>query len=224
MNSLRNAVIDRLWRGRDPFQNIPTNLIEFDLQGWHSQHHYLQDGILSNLPSIVIEIGVWKGGSTVFMANHMKMANMASVVIAVDTWLGSSEHWLVDVYFAGMSILNGYPANYQKFASNVLRSGVANNVVPLPIDSINASRVIRGANILPDMIHLDAAHDYDCVLADLKAWWPLLKPGGLLVGDDYSTDGSWASVRQAFDDFFGPLGYLPLENVDFKCRITKRLD
>ncbi len=222
VNPLQNAIIERIWRGRDPLQGLPANLFEFDIQGWNSQHPYLEEGVAAHSPSIVIEVGVWKGGSTIYMANQMRIAQTNSVVIAIDTWLGSSEHWLVDVFYQSMSFMNGYPANYLKFASNVLRAGVADHVVPLPLDSLNACRVISGAQIMPDMIHLDAAHDYESVSGDLKAWWPLLKDGGLLVGDDYATDGSWVTVRHAFDDFFGPLGYAPIEHRDGKCRIIKK--
>lgn len=223
-NPVRHAIIDRIWRGQDPMAGFPNNLFEFDLQGWNSQHPYLAEAIQQLRPPVAVEIGVWKGGSTVFMANQMKQAGLASCVIAIDTWLGSSEHWLTDEYFASMSFLQGYPALYQKFVSNTIRAGVADYVVPLPLDSLNASLVLKGARICPALIHLDAGHDYDSVSADLKAWWPVLAPGGLLVGDDYFTNGQWVTVRAAFDDFFGAMGFPPIENTGGKCRITKPLE
>ncbi len=36
-----------------------------------------------------------------------------------------------------------------------------------------------------DWIYIDAGHDYDNCLADLKAWWPKLRSGGFFTGDDY---------------------------------------
>lgn len=223
MTTIRQAVIERIWRGADPMHGFPSNLIEFDLQGWNSQHPYLAEAIAAVRPSIIVEIGVWKGGSTIFMAEQLKKANLNSVVIAVDTWLGSSEHWLVNEYFNAMSFLHSYPALYHKFVSNVIRTGNRDYVVPMPLDSLNAAQVMRGVGVNPGMIHLDGGHDYDSVIADLKAWWPLLAPGGILVGDDYFEDGRWATVKAAFNDFFGPLGITELENVDGKCRIQKPL-
>jgi cephalosporin hydroxylase len=218
---MRQAVIDRIWRGLDPLTQAPQNLVAIDLQGWNSQHVYLAQGIAELQPSIVVEIGVWKGGSTIFMADRMRAAGQTGVVIAVDTWLGSSEHWLVEEYRQASSFMNGYPALYHKFAANVLHTGLADYVVPLPLDSVNAAQVLRHLAIRPAMIHLDGGHDYDSVTMDLRVWWPLLLPGGLLVGDDYYTTGVWSTVKAAFDDFFDALGFAALENEHGKCRVRK---
>ena len=36
-----------------------------------------------------------------------------------------------------------------------------------------------------DWIYIDGRHDYDGVLIDFYTCWPLLKPGGVMVFDDY---------------------------------------
>lgn len=36
-----------------------------------------------------------------------------------------------------------------------------------------------------DLIYIDGAHDKESVAADLEAWWPVLKRGGLFAGHDY---------------------------------------
>ena len=36
-----------------------------------------------------------------------------------------------------------------------------------------------------DMVYLDAAHYEDGVLADLKVYYPKVKPGGIIAGHDY---------------------------------------
>jgi len=36
-----------------------------------------------------------------------------------------------------------------------------------------------------DLIYIDGNHTYDYVLADLKNYWPKLKSGGVLCGDDF---------------------------------------
>jgi hypothetical protein len=221
MTATRDTVIEKLWRGHDPLLDIPDNLFELDLQGWNSRHPYLAEAMAEVGEGVVVEVGVWKGGSAIFMAETLKAAGRDAALIAIDTWLGSSEHWLTPDYFKQMSFLSGYPALYHKFASNARRSGVGDYIVPLPLDSLNACHVLAGLQIRPAVIHLDGAHDFNSVSADLRAWWPLLAPGGLLVGDDYFTTGVWASVRDAFDTFFGAMGFPALENRGGKCRVRK---
>ena len=58
-------------------------------------------------------------------------------------------------------------------------------------------------------VYLDASHSYEDVLADCKAWWPLVEQGGLLCGDDYSPPGSdrrtesVSSAVELFAQFMG---------------------
>ncbi len=40
------------------------------------------------------------------------------------------------------------------------------------------------------VVYLDGSHAYEDVLADCKAWWPLVEPGGMLAGDDFAPIGS----------------------------------
>jgi hypothetical protein len=51
---------------------------------------------------------------------------------------------------------------------------------------------------------LDGNHLYESVQADIRAWWPKIKRGGLLAGHDYGVHrdlgGPWG-VRRAVDEF-----------------------
>jgi hypothetical protein len=100
----------------------------------------------------------------------------------LDTWLGSSERWLHQYLFSGMSFLSGRPALYHKFLSNVIRADVADYVMPIPVDSLNAAHILKSVGVAPEMIHLDGGHDYGSVAADLRAGWRVLAPGGVLMG------------------------------------------
>lgn len=39
-----------------------------------------------------------------------------------------------------------------------------------------------------DFVYIDARHDYCAVVEDLAAYWPLIRPGGVLAGHDYLTN------------------------------------
>jgi predicted O-methyltransferase YrrM len=51
------------------------------------------------------------------------------------------------------------------------------------------------------LVYLDANHTYEHVLADLHAWYPMVRPGGLLAGHDLNSKGHNCGVRQAVADF-----------------------
>jgi len=223
MNTRRH-VLEALYFGRDPLAGFPTDL-STDLQGWHSQHGYLTRAIQEVRPRIIIEVGVWKGASAVTMAHEIKRLELDSVVIAIDTWLGSSEHYLWEKFIPDLDFEFGYPRLYRKFAANVVNEGLTEQMVPLPLDSINALQLLKAKNIHPDVLHIDAGHDYMSVMADLKAWWPQLADSGALIGDDYFRPligkGKWPEVRQAFDEFFAATPHTNFEHRDGKCYIRK---
>ena len=219
MTSIRDALLKKVWRGQDPFQNYPSRLYRQDQQGWGSTHRYLTDAIETLRPSIVVEIGVWKGGSVISFASRMRDMNLDGVVIAVDTWLGSWDHWTSDEWFAHLNFSNGFPALYHTFAANIVGEGLQDYVLPLPLDSINAANVLRHHQVRPlDVVHIDGGHDYHAVTSDLREWWPMIRPEGVLIGDDYP---HWPEVKKAFDDFFVDQGKFPFEFYAPKCRIFK---
>jgi hypothetical protein len=39
-----------------------------------------------------------------------------------------------------------------------------------------------------DFCYIDGAHDYESVSEDLRLWWPNVKPGGILAGDDFDKE------------------------------------
>lgn len=224
--TVRQTLVDQILAGREPFSTdapaLPT-----DLQGWQSQHKYLARAIETVRPSVVVEIGVWKGGSTATMAQTLQQLGVDGAVVSVDTWLGSSEHYLNPAYAKDLNFEAGYPRIYRQFAANMMNEGLADFVVPLPLDSINAHQVLAGLNIRPGVVHIDAGHDFASVTADLTAWWDLLLPGGVLIGDDYhkkwalKDGGKWPEVREAFDTFFKAHRHDAFESGEGKCWVRK---
>ena len=220
----RNELVAKLWRGRDPFSGFPQKLYELDTQGWGSTHNFLVQSFEELKPKLIVEIGVWKGASTIAMASRLRDLGLEGTVLAVDTWLGAWDHWINDEWFEHLGWDHGYPSINRKFMANVVSAGLQDKVVPLPLDSLNSAQVLNHLQISVDMLHLDGAHDFESVAADLRVWWPLLRPGGLLIGDDYYEHTHWPGVKQAFDEFFGSRRSSPLENAHGKCRVWKGMD
>ena len=53
-----------------------------------------------------------------------------------------------------------------------------------------------------DLVFIDACHLYDCVMNDIVAWYPLVKPGGWVTGHDYGVR-QHHGVKEAVDEYFG---------------------
>jgi len=73
-----------------------------------------------------------------------------------------------------------------------------------------------------DFIYIDGDHLYESVIADLKGWWPKLKDGGIMAGDDYvfvlnPAEGQYGVV-EAVEEF--AFGLQLIVNVEFNEKIT----
>lgn len=66
-----------------------------------------------------------------------------------------------------------------------------------------------------DWVYIDALHDYQNVRADLEAWAPLVRKGGVLAGHDYLQipssphTATTFEVKAAVGDWMGRNGYKP---------------
>ena len=73
--------------------------------------------------------------------------------------------------------------------------------------STGASKLCRGDL---DFVFIDANHTYDFVRADIEAWYPLIKHGGLLTGHDYGhvfRKENPYGVTRAVDEFIRNTGF-----------------
>jgi len=155
-----SAVFERLMLeiyGHDIWQGIAPDTVDEQVQGWNGVHPSLSQLPTGFSEQIIIDIGVWKGQSTITLANNLRDNNIDGVVIAVDTFLGSPEHW--DSTHGYFNRLNGMPDIYRTFLSNVAARGLTRFVIPMPQTSTTACAVLKAKNISPTLVHVDAAHD-----------------------------------------------------------------
>jgi hypothetical protein len=56
-----------------------------------------------------------------------------------------------------------------------------------------------------DVVFIDADHTYEPVKRDIELYWPTVKKGGLLLGDNYDTPRTapYWGVKRAVDEMFG---------------------
>jgi len=169
-----------------------------DMQGWNSIHPVFGQLIDRTNPKTIIEVGTWKGASALYMADLCHSKSLNSHIYCVDTWLGAVEFCttLADTPERDLLLRNGYPQIYYQFISNVIHKGHQQRITPVPNTSLNAAKILAYHGVKAELIYIDGSHEYDDVKADIKAYLPLLKPGGIMFGDDYG----WQGVQQAVNE------------------------
>jgi SAM-dependent methyltransferase len=189
MNYVKNILFGKDY---NVYETAPVN--ELDLQGWGSQSPAFAEAISRHQPKLIVEVGTWKGGSAIHMANlcKQKYGNSDFEIVCIDTFLGSLEHWNRVAHT--MAFNYGRPNLYNTFVSNVIRTNNADVITPFPVDSHNGWQVLLHFGVMADMIYIDAGHDFDAVVKDIEGFKQVLKPGGVLLGDDVLW---WQSVLDA---------------------------
>lgn len=151
--------------------------------------------------AVFIEVGTWKGASAVRIAETLKTRGVLKWLVCVDTWLGSPEFytWGLDDPTRGVSLntVAGFPTVFQTFTRNVRALGHTDVVVPFPMSSAQAAEVLAYYRTKAHAAYIDASHEYDAVIADLRAYRPLMHDGGVMWGDDWD----WPGVRTAVEEF-----------------------
>jgi hypothetical protein len=147
-------------------------------------------------PSVAVELGAWKGRSTSCMGVEIANSGKPIRFFTIDHWRGSPGE---ESNSADPDVQEG--RLFDVFQRNI--APVAEHVKVIRSDTAEAA--IRFADGSVDFLYVDASHSYDGVLRDLIAWFPKVKSGGLIAGDDwcFSVRGE-RSVRNAVTDFFGP--------------------
>jgi len=152
-----------------------------DVEGYFSYTN-LYDIALKHCPdnSTFVEVGSWMGKSTCYMGEKIKNSPKNIKFYAVDTWVGSEEPQHKETI---EKLQNENITLFDIFKFNLKDCGVDDFVMPLQTISLEAAEQFEDNSL--DFVHIDASHDYENVLADIRAWYPKVKPGGFITGDDY---------------------------------------
>lgn len=154
--------------------------------GWMKYEELLWLGGHARGRAVVIEVGAWRGRTTVMFAA------LAEKVFVVDTWAGVCG----DRRDATGTIVEKMGADmvFADFCMRVFWAIGEGRVTPIRINSINAADVLDVflAGRTADMIFIDADHRQ--LAKDLEVLMPLLSPGGLLCGHDYHV--RWPEVKR----------------------------
>ena len=201
------------------YDNMDLSGLALDLQGWGSNHPIFRHVLSTHKPQIIIEVGTWKGASATHMVKTAESLGFVTEVICIDTWLGSNDTlWVNPEFRKSLMLQHGYPNMFTQFIYNIRDAGVAKRLYPLPMTSSAAYHLLKGKSVTADVIYIDAGHEEEEVLIDLKLYYDLLKCGGAIFGDDYSDP--WPGVIRAVNRFCADKG-LRLVTTDDKYYFVK---
>merc|ERR1740129_706130 len=141
----------------------------------------------SDHPLLMAEVGVWT-------------AELSAELLARFAGL---RMLLVDPYHLRVGGPPGGASGEQGYSVSALDSGVERTQ---PFRS-RATFVVQGSTeaarwVAPgslDLVFVDGDHSLEGASVDIRAWWPALRPGGVLAGHDYTL--TWPGVVRAVDDF-----------------------
>jgi predicted O-methyltransferase YrrM len=158
------------------------------IPGWFHHGSKILALIDQHRPKTCVELGTWQGASAVPVARSI--ARWGGILACVDTWSGQLNE-------DGGSLPDKAPVMLLSCARRIVEAGISANVRLIPAMTLDAARVWSEPI---DFLYIDADHSYDGVTADLEAWVPHVKPGGLIVGDDYG-NAIYPGVQRAWDEF-----------------------
>ena len=139
------------------------------------------------------EVGVWRGD---FSALLLRL-NRPKKLFLVDPWAHSGEHQRAMYGRRAQPVMDEiYESVLERFAGRdqvVVRRETSADAVA------NLSQL--------DWAYIDGDHTYEAVKADLEAYGKLVRPGGVMAGDDYAGKAWWSGgVRQAVDEYGALIG------------------
>lgn len=140
-----------------------------------------------------VEVGVASGRTSAVLLREVPNLHLWMV-----------DHWAAPQY---------HPKRNQEWYDRAMQTAI-NAVTPyyprfrvIKSKSAEAPRLFLYHSV--DLVFIDADHKYDSVLADMQAWWPVVRWGGIFCGHDIDgpkdKNGTWG-VRRAVEQFTAARG------------------
>jgi hypothetical protein len=132
-----------------------------------------------------VEVGVYHGRSILFLCEELARLNKRAEVFGIDPggqiWYGPGT-WEEDP--------RPHLLRNARAMGNNWNCSPPNRPISLPVTlELRNTRSPEDASSFPDgsldLVFIDGDHSYDACKADILAWGPKLKAGGILSGHDY---------------------------------------
>ena len=175
-----------------------------EVEGWllEEEGNLLEKLAKDNKNGNIVEIGSWKGRSTIRLAKGT-IAGKKNIIFAIDPHTGSPEH---------IDALGEQINTYPEFEQNIKNAGVENYIVPVVQTSEEAALTF---NAPIGLIFIDGDHTYEMVKKDFEMWNSKVLPGGIIAFHD----NHWPGVLKVLKDIEYDPKYR-IRNKKIECSIT----
>lgn len=181
-----------------------------NVEGWFSYDYIYKHAVdTAKDGELFVEVGSFKGKSSSYLAVEILNSGKKIQLDCVDTWAGSIEHQ-AGAECEVKEVVEG--TLYETFLKNI--EPVKEVIRPVRMTSLEAAATYADNSI--DFIMIDGEHTYEAVKADIQAFLPKMKNGGVMTGDDAFSD----VVRRAAQEELGKYG-VEFPGVHFYATITK---
>lgn len=196
----------------DAFEKAKTEPLESPAKAFVGMKKKDIPSILSRLGfKAICEVGVFKGENF----RNLLLSNPTEAV-AVDLWKDST----IDI-------------SESQRALNEMWEGMLRLAAEKPCMKVLRKASVDAAKLFDDwhfdFVYIDADHAYEGVKADIEAWWPKVRKGGILAGHDYmaytlytDTQSIKFGVIEAVNEFSNRNGLKPVIDAETDWFIEKK--
>jgi predicted O-methyltransferase YrrM len=131
----------------------------------------------------VVEIGSWKGRSTLALALGLR-ARGSGRVYAIDPHTGNTESIAI----------HGNIDTFDEFIRNIQLAGVADVVESIRSSSHDARARFTDGSV--DVLFIDGSHEYSDVVMDINDWATTLADGSIVAFNDPLFPGVHRAIRE----------------------------
>ncbi len=146
-------------------------------------------------PTTIFELGSWYGLSARYIARHM---GKKSLLYCIDMW---DTQFIKDMwkrrgknYRKYVPFIDAHPL-FETFMTNLWEE--RHHLIPVRGNSNQCLKQLCDDGVYPDLIYIDAGHEYNNVYNDLVFIYNNF-PNSVLCGDDWT----WPGVKKAVQDYY----------------------
>ena len=238
--------MDKKWYEQDYTSELKSYK---DVPGYMNESEFIYEGVINRIQLEqvikpdekyhVVELGTFLGQSACRMASLINEYEINDIKFdSIDLfWLPMhilntrddldpvTQSGIPPSFFEYIDYLNkivkeqgGVPLSPIDVCNHPIRMlGLEEYVNFITCDTQYAARLYDDETL--DFVWCDACHDYEYILKELDTFWPKIKRGGMIAGDDYNTK----DVQKAVKEFIkkNPKSIIDVDTTDISFKITK---